>query len=232
MANGSAGKVLATAELLEAILINLPIRDLLLAQRVCRLWRDSVSVSKPLKRQIFLELCDTERHTLYHRPMNRALVNMSPAVAERINNEFNATFTYPYSAYMWTSDIESPSPATIYQNPVLHVITGLIIRDADIFFSTDPDTHTPVWNRPEASWRHMLICSAPLTSFLEMTIRSSYWNDRLELVQEMVDTAQWRLGDVVDELHRQWQMLPYKAGEKIIGLGYTITGSQLWRRCE
>lgn len=46
--------VLDTVELFEAILICLPVRDLLLAQRVSRRWRDVIARSIKLQRALFL----------------------------------------------------------------------------------------------------------------------------------------------------------------------------------
>ncbi|KAJ4286091.1 hypothetical protein N0V90_013440 [Kalmusia sp. IMI 367209] len=42
-------------EVLEGILLQLPIQDLLLCQRVCRRFRDMVASSKPIRRALFLE---------------------------------------------------------------------------------------------------------------------------------------------------------------------------------
>ncbi|EME81327.1 uncharacterized protein MYCFIDRAFT_81395 [Pseudocercospora fijiensis CIRAD86] len=226
MANTSTGKALATPELLEAILINLPIRDLFLVQRVCRLWRDSVLVSKPIKRQLFLELSDPERHRLYYVPTNSDLSAIDGDRANFLDRELYHSSLR--KNYIWKPDTNSLSNTTIYVNPILHVIKGLIKRDINTFFATDPNTQqTPVWNRPEASWRHMLVCSARLTTSFGFSWGGMRWFKRA-----MVDTAQWRLGDFVDELQRQWQVLPRRRGGRVPRINYTITGSQLWCRCE
>src|SRR5207253_420563 len=49
----AAAPVLEIPELLEAILFRLPIRDLLLAQRVSRQWRDIISNSLSLQQALF-----------------------------------------------------------------------------------------------------------------------------------------------------------------------------------
>jgi hypothetical protein len=51
----AAEKVLCLVELLELILLDLPMRDLLLAQRVCRQWRACIRSSSRLKQKLFLE---------------------------------------------------------------------------------------------------------------------------------------------------------------------------------
>jgi hypothetical protein len=51
----ATNKVLCLVELLELILLYLPMRDLLLAQRVCRQWRACIRSSARLKQKLFLE---------------------------------------------------------------------------------------------------------------------------------------------------------------------------------
>ena len=48
-----AGRVLATTELLEAILLDLPQRDVLLLTRTCRAWKEIVKGSVKLQRYLF-----------------------------------------------------------------------------------------------------------------------------------------------------------------------------------
>lgn len=50
----SYSKVLAIPELLETILLHLPARDLLLAQRTCKSFRDATKTSPLLQRKLFL----------------------------------------------------------------------------------------------------------------------------------------------------------------------------------
>ena len=48
-------QVFDTVELLESILVKLPTRDLLFAQRVCKRWQDTIQDSCVLRRALFLE---------------------------------------------------------------------------------------------------------------------------------------------------------------------------------
>ena len=48
-------KVLGTNELLEMILLKLPLRDVLLAQLVCKTWRADITASIDLQRALFFE---------------------------------------------------------------------------------------------------------------------------------------------------------------------------------
>ncbi|KAL2833484.1 hypothetical protein BJY01DRAFT_239519 [Aspergillus pseudoustus] len=51
----ATGRVLRLPELFEQILTNLPMRDLLLAQRVCRRWKEFILSSRRLKHKLFLQ---------------------------------------------------------------------------------------------------------------------------------------------------------------------------------
>ena len=53
--NGSASKAFAIPELLEAILLHLTTRDLLLSQRVAKNWKSTISASRLLRQALFLE---------------------------------------------------------------------------------------------------------------------------------------------------------------------------------
>ena len=66
---GAANKVLGTNELLEAILLCLPARDILLGQRVSRTWHDAVTRSPILQRALFLAPAHGETvRFVYGRP--------------------------------------------------------------------------------------------------------------------------------------------------------------------
>ena len=52
---GSAARTFALPELLEVILISLPTKDLLLLQRVAKLWKATVAKSSALRQALFLE---------------------------------------------------------------------------------------------------------------------------------------------------------------------------------
>ena len=53
-------RALGTAELLEAILIRLPTRDLLLAQGVSTTWRDAIVASIRCQKALFLIPCNAQ----------------------------------------------------------------------------------------------------------------------------------------------------------------------------
>ena len=53
--NGSASKAFAIPELLEAILLHLTTRDLLLSQRVAKNWKSTIEASRLLRQALFLD---------------------------------------------------------------------------------------------------------------------------------------------------------------------------------
>lgn len=53
VANEAATKVLAITEVVEAILMNLPLRNILGVRRVCRNWNDVLGASQALQRKTF-----------------------------------------------------------------------------------------------------------------------------------------------------------------------------------
>lgn len=54
-------EALEVPELLEGILVCLPMADLFVNQRVCKKWKDVISTSKPIRRVMFLEPESTEQ---------------------------------------------------------------------------------------------------------------------------------------------------------------------------
>lgn len=69
-------QVFATAELLEAILLRLPIRDAILAQRLCTAWRNAITSSAKLQRALFLRPA-RENSSTTNRPITDTVHHMS-----------------------------------------------------------------------------------------------------------------------------------------------------------
>ena len=51
----SSERVFNTVELIEAVLLELPLRDILLAQQVCKTWQAAIAASSPLQRALCLQ---------------------------------------------------------------------------------------------------------------------------------------------------------------------------------
>ncbi|KAL3462061.1 hypothetical protein BJX64DRAFT_288803 [Aspergillus heterothallicus] len=139
MSLSSANQVLVLPELLELILASLCQRDLLLAQRVSRRWRQTIANSPLLQKKLFLQATRTcplapgdERIQL-----NPLINHFFPAFAQ-----INALDPW----YNWVDDFD-------------HQGFGIVsMRNQEWYQSED---RRAVFLRPEASWRRMFITDPP-----------------------------------------------------------------------
>ncbi|KAK5714269.1 hypothetical protein LTR17_017275 [Elasticomyces elasticus] len=73
----AAATVLQTPELLEAVLLSLPARDLLFAQKVCKAWKKATESSPSIQRALFFRpgtKADVEGADLEHVILNPFLM--------------------------------------------------------------------------------------------------------------------------------------------------------------
>lgn len=189
-------EVLGLPELLENILGHLPMRDLLLAQRVSKTWQAVIQL-KPLQRALFFEEISGGPLKFVHTAVTSPFQDLGdPDIMSMIEDmtEYNSQVYHPDGStlvqeanleYMWTtpkqqvpddadandvanSDLSADTytteeveedryPISIYENPVLlelHSQLNSRVTSTQTLASL-PET----WNRPEASWRRMLITS-------------------------------------------------------------------------
>ncbi|KAK4893525.1 hypothetical protein LTR27_008208 [Elasticomyces elasticus] len=142
--------VLLTTELLEHILSQLPMKDLLLAQRVSRKWRDVIGQSKEMQQQLFL-LPQQATHT-----WDFTMVGASQHL--RIRRFRGETGHRKLEDYCWT-----------FKSGEINKLVVEPIEDIDLFeradsganelFYLDPKLLT--FDSPDASWRRMLITQPP-----------------------------------------------------------------------
>ena len=134
IASPSASRVrtFEIAELLETILAELPPRDLLLVQRVCKDWQAAIIASKKL--QVIL----------FFRPIS------------------NQTLAYGQgSSAIWhdSEDLENDKPVKPFWNPMLEpMYDSLAVSRTNTFYDRLPNDK---WKKPEASWRKMLRSQPP-----------------------------------------------------------------------
>jgi hypothetical protein len=81
----ATNKVLCLVELLELILLKLPMRDLLLAQRVCRQWRACIRSSNRLQQKLFLQTS---------QPCPRPDTNLTVEINPLLQETFPTFFTH------------------------------------------------------------------------------------------------------------------------------------------
>lgn len=147
-------KVFETTELLEMTLIQLPVRDLLFAQRVCKTWNICIDHSSKLRKGLFFQ------------PAGE-LTTIAAALEEEEDTSVNkALKRTPYSKYA----INIPSTAFAFRNPLLDsfpwAVMGQIIA-GELGESVLP----PSWRHFEASWRRMLVTQPSSLSSVGSTLR-------------------------------------------------------------
>ncbi|KXT01885.1 hypothetical protein AC578_2173 [Pseudocercospora eumusae] len=140
-------QTLNTTELLEAILVQLPIKDLLFAQLVCSTWKNCIEASPRLQQGLFFQLPEGDPTTdlasiLLSAPW--ALLEDDGDTKDIRNTIVNPLLTKVFEkdelAFCHFLNWSSPT-ATDFQPP-------------------QPDTLEmhPSIQRPEASWRRMHLC--------------------------------------------------------------------------
>ena len=157
----AAARVAGIPELLENILLHLPLRDLFLAQRMNRTARNIIEKSTQIQQALFL------------RPYGPGPVTVLGAqhpVMECESKEVCEPEEWggcmPQGK---TGDICWSCPTT--GREITHVVTSPLLPfipgDCKNFHYLDWTTYEllpddPIWSRPEASWRRMLITQPPL----------------------------------------------------------------------
>ncbi|KAL1640921.1 hypothetical protein SLS58_006537 [Diplodia intermedia] len=140
-------KVLQTTELLVLILAALPIKDLLLAQRVCRRFAALIQTSPALQQALFF------------RPLP-ASATRTPAAApaaplRSYPSGLLVTETWernPLLASAFAPWFDRQAPGSVYSPPFYHPCA----------FETLPlNDSRDAYLRPEASWRRMLVTQPP-----------------------------------------------------------------------
>ena len=167
--------VFLTTELLENILGFLPMRDLLLAQRVCRKWRDVITENTRLQQNLFLE---AERPTVAWKWSNAGReyrLDRLPELPEsEPRYEDKVTFTATLNEMLLDGgDQFESSTAECGIGEIFH------LRDM------------ACWRHKPGSWRRMFVTQPPATTIFMEWILGDY--------------EEWRSGygsDWVDEFHK------------------------------
>jgi len=163
-----AQQVLHLPELLESILYNLSQKELLLSQRVCNSFRNTVQTSPRLQRALFLlsdpklplEPFSRDENGLrkcvdrsgYKPENNRLLLRAFPAAYPKVTLVIR---NVPPSR----EDYEVGRPGEEQWNWVVS-----ISYPADTGDSPFPASCSPAVHYPEASWRRMYLCQPPCES--------------------------------------------------------------------
>ena len=140
---------LETGELLEMILKALEIRTLLLAQRVCRAWRQIISANSDLQKKLYLKPASYDEMIVLGISASDDVI-IRPADAEKARSPWDSDNPDSEDLREWTVNplVAERVDSTVIDNPFI----GL---KADIL------PHTVSARRGKASWERMYICQPP-----------------------------------------------------------------------
>lgn len=151
MAAPSTPLPLVATELLEQILINLPLRDLLLCQRVCKKWEALVSTSPTLQTRLYFRApagpksSETHPSSYTFNPLLEAafpfLFKPDHISASQRSDDWDVRF----------GDLDLPP--TLESCP-------------KEFFYSSFNRNPEAFRRPQASWRQMLITNPPVNTIV------------------------------------------------------------------
>ncbi|KAK4500789.1 hypothetical protein PRZ48_008981 [Zasmidium cellare] len=140
--------VLGTAELFENILLRLPMTDLFVLKRVCKVWRDAIQDSPSLRKKMFIQPCapplqpvpnDSELEMMKY--LYRSAVHMHPAAA--------ISSTRP--------DSPPEHTATLPAHHFGQMSITALVRHSQHFVLLAPNMSL----RAPGSWEDTLICQPP-----------------------------------------------------------------------
>ncbi|KAL3464790.1 hypothetical protein BJX64DRAFT_253794 [Aspergillus heterothallicus] len=141
-------KLLQIPELFELILFNLPMRDLLLAQRVCRRWKDFILSSRRLQQRLFLltpRACP--------QPEASANIEINPLL-QQMFPEFFIHLDIPF----WGTQDDPDGDLSRRHRRTMEYNRNIVLKNQQWY--TDSATREAVL-RPEASWRRMFPSHPP-----------------------------------------------------------------------
>lgn len=160
-------RVFALPELLEAILLHLPLVDILLAQRVDRTFRDGIKASPALQKALFLRPDDDYSLQLIGTmPISEDCV--SHLHCEIDKNVFKAQNQIP--------------PLWVRKTTIdLGKLCGAVLNPFLTFISPDSDCREvgiqATWcHEADASWRKMLLSQPPVQNIFVHTYRAIHWH--------------------------------------------------------
>lgn len=165
----AAERVFIIPELLENILLRIPMKTLLLSQRTCRSFKAIIDGSKPLQRKLFFRPAVGE-------PME-FIVQPSIAGGNPGHNLWNHKWYYQLPAlsseaenwpYKWCQRADdTQKPVAIYENPISYSLEEILDRCVN---SKTPLDISSELGDSEASWRKMLVCQPAIHGTLHIQI--------------------------------------------------------------
>ena len=185
----AATAVFDTFELLESILYELPMRDLLLAQRVNKQCRAIIQSSKKLQRALFFVPVEGGSMSLHLRDWTHS----------------------QQSTWLWKGAKTKSKPLC---NPLLGRVTQAIYGLSSYMSETLNERLPLSWLEPNASWRRMLPTQPPNSTNFWIFSLSGYWG-----TDSICGSGEQLMGDAFDELERQWKRSQIPLEKRCLNLG-------------
>ncbi|USW56029.1 Putative F-box domain-containing protein [Septoria linicola] len=220
---GSAActKTFNTAELLESILLFLPLRDLLKAQQVCKSWSMSIRASIKAQRALFSEpqsdetslffkwdaMSDNPRPAwpYFHKGDWISAIDAEP-LQPTLNPLLTRNFFFKPRAGIYPATF-----ITLHHNGIISPHWSEQTGEGVIGPSSKH--HLCAIHRPEASWREMFVMQPPceeLNFVCHMKDSAIRYPPERVVVQRAEGV---RMGDVVEQLREHWFECPFHATE-------------------
>ncbi|KAK5124439.1 hypothetical protein LTR85_001656 [Meristemomyces frigidus] len=160
----ASSQLFDTAELLEAILLHLPTKRLLLSQRVCRTWHDMITSSIHLRRALFLEpaSCGAISY-LDWRLDDKDLYGPNGAqleLGEHLRGPKRDRPPRMYKAH-WGRTRDDAGKYRVFKNPLLAKCFAFISGESAYWQEKFQDLPEAM-QRGEASWRSMFFTQPPV----------------------------------------------------------------------
>ncbi|KAK4922532.1 hypothetical protein LTR49_010232 [Elasticomyces elasticus] len=205
-------KVLNLPELLEAILLRLPIRDLLFAQKVCKIWKLTIDTTLSIQKALFFApgmVKDITYIPPTHIPVPKWLA--TPGSARREPSQSDRMAAHECQSYTNSAGIEGYA-----LNPLL-----VSHNDGEVDFRHGP------WYidaEPTASWARMFVTQPPGSTVAQTKMKKNDEKTRMRIPRFGYHTT--KCGDRFGELVKQHQRYVGKV-QRSGGIGtYGVVGGR------
>ena len=170
-----AGKTVAgVPELVEMILLQLPVKDVLLAQRVDRTWQGVITGSPKLQQALFFRPCSVHKAYVTNSHYTSMQPCRSPAECDPKERRFPIARTAAHDNPYWTTD--GKDQVKVLLNPYIqHWGDGYDILYRNRLGKGLGRKHA-AFTRPEASWRKMLLTQPPLREAVVDHGKALHWH--------------------------------------------------------
>lgn len=167
-----------TAEMLEAILFELPQRDLLLSKAVCKLWNETIEKSKKLQRALYF-VSDGAGRFIVGRGLLLLLQHyMSPQL---LTSSDGVILKDPQTSLPQTV---KPEP-----NPLLERMLQVLFLGYYELACHGKSILPKAYAHPRSSWRRMLLTQSPISSFYFYSVWKDLNTNRLDYLMDQIVNA-------------------------------------------